>query len=270
MWLLNQPRYPVASPRAVSWGPCYSLYIYKRSPEVVDSKSFVFLFVDDTKVFTEIILEQDINILQKDIDNHLNWSNKWLLKFHPDKCVYMEVGHANKTRDHHKCSMGAHNLSKSACEKDIGAKRDPHLKFETYINNIVNKAKRILAIARKTFDCMDRVCFSYIFKGLVRPQLEYAVPIWSPHLIKLKEGFENVQRRATKMVPGLSSLTYPERLRELNIPTLAYRRIRGDMAQVYKLTSGAYDLPTLLEKSTTGLRGNDKLFIDRANKDIRK
>ena len=41
--------------------------------------------------------------------------------------------------------------------------------------------------------------------------------------------------------------------------------------QVHKSTSGAYDkdLPTLLEKSTTGLRGNHKkLFINRANKDI--
>ena len=251
MWLLNQPQYPVASPRAASWGPCYSLYMYKRSPEVVDSKSFVFLFVDDTKVFRGINLEQDINILQKDIDNLLNWSNKWLLEFHPDKCVYMEVGHANKTQEQHKFSMGADNLSKSACEKDIGLNRDPHLQFETHINNIVNKANRILAIARKTFDCMDRVCFSYIFKGLVRPQLEYAAPKWSPHLIKLKEVIENVQRRASKMVPGLSSLTYPERLPELSIPTLAYRRIRGDMAQVYKLISGAYDLPTLLEKSLT-------------------
>ena len=52
---------------------------------------------------------------------------------------------------------------------------------------------------------MDRVCFSYISKGLVRPQLEYAALIWSPHLIKIKEMIENVQRRATKMVPGLCS-----------------------------------------------------------------
>ena len=56
-------------------------------------------------------------------------------------------------------SMGSHNLSESACEKDIGIYIDPHLHFETHI---INKAKWILAIACKTLDCMDRVCFNHI------------------------------------------------------------------------------------------------------------
>ena len=67
----------------------------------------------------------------------------------------MEVGHGNETQEQQKYSMGGHNLSKSACEKDIGVYIDPHLQFETHINNIFNKANRILAIACKTFDCMD-------------------------------------------------------------------------------------------------------------------
>ena len=32
--------------------------------------------------------------------------------------------------------MGGHNLSKSACEKDIGIFLDPHLHLETHINKI--------------------------------------------------------------------------------------------------------------------------------------
>ena len=175
----------------------------------------------------------------------------------------MEVGHGNETQEQHNYSMDDHNLSNSACEKDIDIYIDPHPQFETHINNIVNKANRILAIARKTFDCIDRVCFSFIFKGLVRPQLEYAEPIWSPHLIKLKEIIENVQRRATIIVPGLSSLIYHERLQELNMPTPAYRRIRGDMIQVYELTSGAYDkdLPTLLENQLLAWRELTRSFL---------
>ena len=96
-----------------------------------------------------------------------------------------------------------------------------------------------------------------------------------PHTIKQKEILENVQRRATKIVPSLSNLSYPERLRKLNIPTLAYRRLRGDMIQTYKLTSETegYDksLPPLLQKSTTGLRGHSKeLFMKRPHRDIGK
>ena len=52
---------------------------------------------------------------------------------------------------------------------------------------------------------------------------------------------EKVQRRATKIVPSLKHLTYPERLKELKIPTLSYRRIRGDMIETFKIMTGRYD-----------------------------
>ena len=110
----------------------------------------------------------------------------------------------------------------------------------------------ILGISRKTFDHMDANIFCNIFGGLVRPHLEYAAPVWSPHTIKQKEIIENVQRRATKLVLGLSELSYPDRLRKLKLPTLAYRRARGDMIQVHKMTcqEGGYDktLPSILTK----------------------
>ena len=52
---------------------------------------------------------------------------------------------------------------------------------------------------------------------------------------------ENVQRRATQYIPGFKDLTYEERLRAIKLPTLAYRRYRGDMIEMYKLTHGEYD-----------------------------
>ena len=41
--------------------------------------------------------------------------------------------------------------------------------------------------------------------------------------------------------------SYEERLRILNLPTLTYRRLRGDMIEVFKFTSELYDssLPAL-------------------------
>ena len=40
---------------------------------------------------------------------------------------------------------------------------------------------------------------------------------------------------------GMGNFKYPERLRQLELPTLAYRRNRGDMIVTYKLLSGLYD-----------------------------
>ena len=42
-----------------------------------------------------------------------------------------------------------------------------------------------------------------------------------------------MQKRATKLVDGLGDLDYTERLRQLELPTLVYRRARGDMIQLW-------------------------------------
>ena len=202
----------------------------------------------------------------------VRWSELWLLRFHPDKCIYMNIG-KQILLDERTYSMGDHILNKSPCEKDIGVFIDENLNFEKHIHYAVKKANKIVAIIRKTFDHMDADIFKQLFKSLVRPHLEYGAPVWSPHTIKNKELIENVQRRATKTIPGFSNLSYPERLRKLKLPTLAYRRIRGDMIQVYKLVSGGYDesLKPLLKPSTTNLRGHEKkLYVRGNNKDVRK
>ena len=101
---------------------------------------------------------------------------------------------------------------------------------------------------------------------MVRSQLEYAAPAWSPHLIKHIDALENVQRRATKLVPGLSALSYPDKLKTLKLPTLAYRRTRGDMITCYEIIHQGFDnsIKLMLPLSEMGLRGhNRKLFYRR-------
>jgi len=46
---------------------------------------------------------------------------------------------------------------------------------------------------------------------------------------------------ATKLVIAVKHFKYEERLEQLNLPTLKYRRIRGDMVEIYKIFSGKYD-----------------------------
>lgn len=269
---------PVTSgiPQGSVLGPILFVIYINDLPEVVDKNSFVFLFADDTKVFRKVNSNEDAKMLQNDIDNLIAWSDKWLLKFHPDKCVYMGLGYNKAPIEVNKYNMGGQFLKTTECEKDIGVNIDSKLSFETHINGQIKIANRILAITRKTFNFMDCKIFNNIFKGMVRPHLEYGAPIWSPHLAKHIHSLENVQMRAIKMVPGLSKLkTYPARLRKLKLPTLAYRRLRGDMIQVYKLVAKGYDksLPNLFtsQESESNLRGHAyKLPVERYRLDIKK
>ncbi len=99
----------------------------------------------------------------------------------------------------------------------------------------------MLGLIKRNFQCMSKRCLIILFKALVRSHLEYANNVWSPIRNGEADDLEKVQKRFTKMFKKLAHLPYPERLRELKLPTLKYRRIRGDMIQVYKIITGKYD-----------------------------
>ena len=68
--------------------------------------------------------------------------------------------------------------------------------------------------------------------------MEFAIQAWSPYLKKDISKLESVQRRATKLVPGIAQLPYQDRLHHLNMTTLENRRERGDMLEVHKILNG--------------------------------
>ena len=99
-----------------------------------------------------------------------------------------------------------------------------------------------MGVIRRSFDYMDEQMFKTLYKSMVSPHLEYANTIWSPFLKRDIEKLEKVQRRATKIVPALRDLPYSTRLLLLDLPTLAYRRLRGDLIQVFKIVHGIQDV----------------------------
>ena len=78
------------------------------------------------------------------------------------------------------------------------------------------------------------------------------------------------------MIPKLRKMHYLDRLKQLNLPTLTYRRSRGDMIETYKLLAGKYDqqVALALPNNVTGecfTRGNsNKLIIKRCRYELRK
>ncbi len=167
----------------------------------------------------------------------MRWSETWLLKFHPDKCKIMTIhGDSSDTsKFYFNSSEAVTELSETVCEKDIGVMIDNRLKFDLEINNRANKSNQIMGAIRRSFEYLDESNFKLLFKGLVRPHLEYAAPVWMPMFKKDVTTIENVQRRATKCIPSSKDMSYEERLCKLGLPTLRFRRTRGDLIEVSKM-----------------------------------
>ena len=89
----------------------------------------------------------------------------------------------------------------------------------------------------------------------------------------LKE-IEKIQKRATKLVIKLKNKSCIDRLIYLNLPNLKYRRLRGDMTEVFKITHNIYDRavsPDLPFKERANTRGNHyKLQNHIFHYDLRK
>jgi len=88
------------------------------------------------------------------------------------------------------------------------------------------------------------------------------------------EDLQKVQKRATRLLPKLKGFKYCDRLKACKLPTLHYRRLRGDMIETFKIVSGKYDrcaAPILTGLHSSVTRGHDlRLEKFRARYDLHK
>ena len=221
------------------------------------------LFADDTKLYRTVDSYGDSNMLQMDLYELDNWSESWQMKFNIQKCKVLHLGKKNPRNfylmfdNENECLSTIKDIRE---QTDLGVQMDESLRFEKQISNVVQKANGVLASIKRTFKYINIDSFPVLYKSLVRPHLEYCNSIWSPYMVKDIKFMECVQRRATKIVPTLSLLPYEERLKLLDLPTLKYRRRRGDMIITYKMLNGLIDIDreNFFQMSNSYTRGHCK------------
>ena len=94
---------------------------------------------------------------------------------------------------------------------------------------------------RRAFRYLNCESFVPLYKSLVKSHLESNVCAWNPYKLKDISQIESLQKRATKLIPELKGLSYQQRLERLRLPTMEFRRCRGDMIEMYKIINEVYD-----------------------------
>ena len=59
---------------------------------------------------------------------------------------------------------------------------------------------------------------------MIRPHLEFAVPVWNPYLKNDIEKIERIQHKETRLVPKIRNKCYEDRLDEMRLTTLETRK----------------------------------------------
>ena len=109
------------------------------------------------------------------------------------------------------------------------------MKFKDQAASAAKKANKTRGMIKRNFKYVNKEAFEVLHGTLMRPQLKYAVHLWSPYQIGLREKLERTQRRAAKLVRNIKHKNYEERLSTLNLMSTLDRRDRGDMIMTYNI-----------------------------------
>ena len=235
--------------------------------------SHVWKFADDTSVVRSLSPPDFLGwqSLQDDLNSASDWADRWQMSFGLAKCAVIHFGHGNPN---HSYTMCGEQLSTKHHERYLGLTLSDNFKSTEHCQNLSTSAHAMLSVLFRSFGLLDKQPFLLIYRGLIRPRLEYACQAWSPHLRRDIDLLERVQRRATRMVSGLSGLPYHERLRWLGLQSLETRRRRADLIFTYQLLHNLvdYDFRRLFHLADyQGTRGHPlKLFKTRGRIDARK
>ena len=147
-------------------------------------------------------------------------------EFNLQKCKQLCI--TRKKQPIYNNYLGMEQLLQTDKEKDLGIMLHHKLAWHDHIITKVHTANKILRLIRRT--CRNRtqsVVIRKLYIHLVRPHLEYACEIWSPHQAFLQDMIESVQRRATRLM--IKGKSYTERLKSLHLLTLKSRRTLLDL-----------------------------------------
>ena len=222
-------------------GPILFILYINDVSDLIDSHTVnLQLFADDLKLYSSISLSPSVSNsphLQIVLDNIYEWSVKWQLTINANKCLSTRL-HTRLPAPLPQYTINNVPLSCSTDVRDLGIIIDENLTYTSHINSITSKAAQRAGIVFRCFYCKDPHFLRKIYITYIRPLLEYNSVIWNPTLIKHIDAIEQIQRSFTKRIPTLSTMSYLQRLEQLQLDTLEVRRLHQDLIYYYKILHG--------------------------------
>ena len=249
-------------PQGSVLGPELFKFFINDLPDIL--KVDCLIYADDLKLWHSVSSVEDADHLQAVLDVLHQWSIHWKLPINYEKCSVMSIGSKDPFGAYH---IGGYLLKNVIQEKDLGVFLSSDFKSSSDTRRKVASAVRMSCALRRSFTSMTPEVFRLLFVSHVRPILEYGCPAVFPLFNYEKVMIEKVLRRSSRSVPALQGLSYHERLQRLDLYSMEYRRVRGDLIYLRRILNG--ELGELLRGFFTpntecSTRGNSrKLFKPR-------
>ena len=206
------------------------------------------LYADDTKIWRNILSEDDHLILQKDIDYLNNWATTNKMRFHPGKCKVLSVAMSPPPLyDILPCvqfmyAMGTSILNYTFLEKDLGVDITPRLNFSNQCDRLYSKANQQLGIVRRNCHFINDIKRRRVlYISLVRSQFENCSIIWRPTNKTTMDKLESIQKRSIKWILSEEYRSYSpysnyvQKCKDVNLLPLSNRFELNDLIFLHKI-----------------------------------
>jgi len=158
--------------------------IHKRSHRLLWTIFWYLFICGYAKLFHHVLHPGDQQILQKRINELVEWTQRWLLSLNTKK--YLVVSFA---RDVNKDSVYTipHKVQESVIiesrntVRDLGVIFDEKLTFRDHIHCKINMAYKMVGLIKRNFKYLSISSFVLVYKNLVRSQLDYCNSVWTPY-----------------------------------------------------------------------------------------
>ena len=269
---------PVRSgvPQGTVLGPLLFL-IYINDIEKNLSSS-IRLFADDSALYRSISSLKDAVLLQEDLFKLQNWAITWQMAFNVSKCKLLRITYRKTCRCnfiyrmyHQNASsstptspdllaLAQSNISRSIAASEfcdleevtsdryLGVILDNKLNFNKHIDEITNKATKLLNLCRRNLHMCSREIKTTAYFAIIRPHLDYASTCWNPYTKLNIDKIEAVQRRAARFVLNYydysSSADLSTKISQtLKWKSLQHRRALADLCMFYKIRNNFVNIP---------------------------
>jgi hypothetical protein len=176
--------------------------------------------------------------LNEDLEKINQWANKWHVDFSPPKTEELLVTRKRVIVDHPQALLDSVPIKRVDSHKHLGLIITKDLTWKDQITESIDKANRRLGIMRSLKYKLDRLSLERIYKGFIRPILEYGDIVWDTPG-DLADRLEVVQLNAARVVIGATAKCSTQGLYdETAWEPLSNRRVFHRLVLMYKIING--------------------------------
>ena len=202
----ESPMYPVQAgvPQGSILGPTLFLLYVNSCEDVVPDGVKLAVYADDTTLYqvlrTEATILQSRLLLQAAVDAVFAWGAAWKIRFEPSKSQALIIDHHRLAWTVPPICFGGTLVDEESEIKLLGVTFATNLTFNNHIRSVALRANSGLHLLHRAAPILSPRHRETMYKGFVRPLLEYAPLVWMGSSTTSLAQLDRVQRRALHII----------------------------------------------------------------------